>query len=66
VNLSAARTLTISDDADRAWLSALFDSFSAVSTDLESLLAWRTKRSLTARPPGAFRLRRAQVAPASR
>jgi len=65
-DVGVARSLTISDEADRAWLSALFDSFSALPADLETLLAWRTKRSLSARPPGMFRLRRAQVAPPPR
>ena len=53
----------ISDEADRAWLIATFRSFEEERSDLETLIAWQTKRSMnqpgfTSRVPTLGHVRR--------
>ena len=48
------RALTVSpgEDFDREWLSSLFDAFERTERDLDTLVAWRTRRTAKAREAG--------------
>ena len=43
------RAFAVAEDTDREWLSSLFDAFSRNDRDLDTLVAWRTKRITRAR-----------------
>jgi len=43
------RAVPAVEDPDREWLSSLFDAFSRNERDLDTLVAWRTKRITRAR-----------------
>jgi hypothetical protein len=50
----------LAEDSDREWLSSLFDAFTRTEQDLDTILAWKTRRQAKAREAGlATRIRRA-------
>ena len=54
-----ARTVSSDEDSDREWLSSLFDAFEKTERDLDTLVAWRTRRIAKAREAGlSTRIRR--------
>jgi hypothetical protein len=56
----------LTEDSDREWLSSLFDAFTRSEPDLDTILAWKTRRQAKAREAGlATRIRRTVVSAAS-
>lgn len=54
-----AHTISSDEDSDREWLSSLFNAFDRNDRDLDTLVAWRTRRILKAREAGlSTRIRR--------
>jgi hypothetical protein len=55
----AATAVPYPDDPDREWLTSLFDAFSRSERDLDTILAWKTRRMAKAREVGlTARIRR--------
>jgi hypothetical protein len=54
-----ARTVSSDEDPDREWLSSLFNAFDRTDRDLDTLVAWRTRRIAKLREAGlSTRIRR--------
>jgi hypothetical protein len=54
-----AHAISSDEDSDREWLTSLFNAFDRNGRDLDTLLAWRTRRILKAREAGlSTRIRR--------
>jgi hypothetical protein len=56
---SAPAAVPYSEESDREWLTSLFDAFTNPDRDLDSMLAWKTRRLAKARETGlTARIRR--------
>lgn len=54
-----ANAILSDEDSDREWLSSLFHAFEKNERDLDTLVAWRTRRITKAREAGlSTRIRR--------